>query len=84
MKYDEDDIWFPARRFGWGWGPPRTWQGWVALGLYLLMLVIGVVGIDPDRQQVLFAGWLIGWTLAFGVVCWLKGEKPRWSWGRRR
>jgi hypothetical protein len=80
----DDDIWFPARRFGWGWGPPRVWQGWVALGTYVVMLAIGAVGIDPERQTGLFMGWMIGWTLAFIVVCWLKGERPAWRWGRRR
>ncbi len=24
-------IWFPAKKFGWGWGQPKVWQGWVAL-----------------------------------------------------
>ena len=24
-------VWFPAKTFGWGWGVPKTWQGWVAL-----------------------------------------------------
>ena len=36
-----------------------------------------------DGQAWLFAGWMIGWTLAFTVVCWLKGERPAWRWGRR-
>jgi hypothetical protein len=22
-------IWFPAKRYGWGWGLPCCWQGWV-------------------------------------------------------
>ena len=79
----DDDIWFPAKRFGWGWGPPRVWQGWAAIGAYAVMLGIGVLGIDPERQAWLFAGWMIGWTLAFTVVCWLKGERPAWRWGRR-
>lgn len=82
MSRDED-IWFPAKRFGWGWGLPRVWQGWVALGAYALMLAIGVVSIDPERQAWLFTGWMIGWTLAFVVVCWFKGERPAWRWGRR-
>jgi hypothetical protein len=83
MKRDED-IWFPAKRFGWGWGLPRVWQGWVALGVYALMLAIGVAGIDPERQVWLFTGWMIGWSLAFAAVCWLKGERPAWRCGRRR
>lgn len=24
-------YWFPAKRFGWGWGLPSAWQGWVVL-----------------------------------------------------
>ena len=26
-----DKYWFPAKRYGWGWGPPNNWQGWVVL-----------------------------------------------------
>lgn len=24
-------YWFPAKRYGWGWGLPSSWQGWVVL-----------------------------------------------------
>ena len=36
----ERRYWFPAKRFGWGWGPPATWQGWCVL-LVFLALVLG-------------------------------------------
>ena len=26
-KPDPPRYWFPAKRYGWGWGPPSTWQG---------------------------------------------------------
>ena len=26
---NERIYWFPAKRFGWGWGLPLSWQGWV-------------------------------------------------------
>jgi len=26
-----DRYWFPARRYGWGWGLPTAWQGWVVM-----------------------------------------------------
>jgi len=33
------DYWFPAKRYGWGWGFPITWQGWlVLLGFFALVL----------------------------------------------
>ena len=25
----ERKYWFPAKRYGWGWGMPNTWQGWL-------------------------------------------------------
>jgi hypothetical protein len=84
MAHDDDDIWFPAKRYGWGWGFPRTWQGWLTIGLYLVMLLIGGTSIDPERQTALFLAWMGGWSLALGVVCYLKGERPRWRWGSRR
>jgi len=40
---DKNDIWFPAKKFGYGWGMPKKWQGWVSLlgclGLGLAPLV---------------------------------------------
>ncbi len=32
-------VWFPAVRYGWGWGPPVTWQGWLVLAGFLVLLV---------------------------------------------
>ena len=84
MSRDERDIWFPAKRYGWGWGLPCTWQGWVVTAAYLVLLLIGVLAIDPERQLALFMGWMTGWSAAFVAVCWVKGERPRWRWGDRR
>ena len=28
---DRNQYWFPAKRKGWGWGPPTVWQGWAVL-----------------------------------------------------
>jgi hypothetical protein len=33
-------YWFPAKRYGWGWGLPVTWQGWAVLA-----------ACDPDCQR---------------------------------
>lgn len=83
MSRNDRDIWFPARRYGWGWGVPCAWQGWAAIGAYFVLLVIGVATIDPERQRPLFMGWMIGWSMALIGVCWIKGERPRWRWGGR-
>jgi hypothetical protein len=39
----EPRYWFPAKRYGWGWGSPATWQGWVVLLAWLAtVLPVGV------------------------------------------
>ncbi len=81
MNRQDRDIWFPAKRYGWGWGLPATWQGWAATVVYLAMLLIGAFTIDPERQLPLFLGWVTGWSVAMIAVCWIKGERPRWRWG---
>ena len=74
-------YWFPMKRYGWGWGLPIAWQGWVALGLYLVLLAVGIVNFPPSTHPTGFAAIVFGCTAAFGGVCYLKGEPPRWRWG---
>ena len=35
----EKDYWFPTRKYGWGWGLPTRWQGWLVYGAALLLLI---------------------------------------------
>ncbi|MCJ7543937.1 MAG: hypothetical protein MUP47_05130 [Phycisphaerae bacterium] len=78
-------IWFPAKRYGWGWGLPCAWQGWVVLGLWLAVLAGGILGILVRAPE----GWAIPLCCLFlllmaavlmGLCAW-RGEKPRWRWG---
>lgn len=78
----KDDYWFQAKRYGWGWGLPLRWQGWVVYGVALVLLVSVFLFFPPHRN---FVPFLIGaWAvlLALVAVCWLKGEPPRWRWGK--
>ena len=74
-------YWFPAKRYGWGWGIPGTWQGWLVLGAFAALMIAGSFlfppGSDPGRYLVYVA---VLCALLIGV-CWLKGEPPRWRWG---
>ncbi len=78
MSESDRDHWFPAKTVGYGWGPPRRWQGWVVLALYTAA-VIGIgLRFPPQRELAVF---LIGVGLAtvlLIIVCALKGEPPRW------
>ena len=36
MKLDaQPKYWFPAKRYGWGWGLPGTWQGWLVVAAFV-------------------------------------------------
>jgi hypothetical protein len=41
---------FPAKRYGWGWGPPVRWQGSLALTA-LLMLVCHLTEEPPAWRR---------------------------------
>ena len=77
----EQKIWFPTKRYGWGWGPPNCWQGWVVLLIYFGLAVAGAILLLAGRHPFLFIGYMVTLSLLLSVVCWFKGEKPRWRWG---
>jgi len=78
-----DRYWFPAKRYGWGWGPPTTWQGWVVTLAWFAILLVGVRLIDPRHHIVAFLAFTLVMIIVLLVVCYAKGEPPRWQWGDR-
>jgi len=72
-------YWFPAKRYGWGWGPPTVWQGWAATFLWIALLVVAVA-VFRESPIILIASFLV-LVVLFQILCWLKGEPPRWRWG---
>ena len=76
-------YWFPAKRYGWGWGLPCTWQGWLVLALFAAGLGIGALEMPPHRDALAFAAWTALLTVGLVACCWIKGEPPRWRWGER-
>jgi hypothetical protein len=79
MEPQKQRYWFPAKRFGWGWGPPTTWQGWVVLAVWVVATVVGA------RRLTHRPGALVLYVLMTAAVliaiCFAKGERPRWRWG---
>jgi hypothetical protein len=74
-------YWFPAKRYGWGWGFPVTWQGWSVMAAFLLLIAAGAALITPRRGLPVFLAYVAVLSIAFVGICWLKGEPPRWRWG---
>lgn len=77
----EPRYWFPAKRYGWGWGLPATWEGWVVLLAYLAALPLAVRLFPPERGLPGFLAAVLGLSALVIAICWWKGEPPRWRWG---
>ena len=75
-------YWFPAKRYGWGWGLPSSWQGWMVLATFLGLLAAGFFVFPPDGELALYLAYIALLSVLFIAVCWLKGEPPRWHWGK--
>ena len=78
---DKQAHWFPAKRYGWGWGLPVSWQGWVILATYFGFVVAGFLMFPPQKDAGLFVGYIACLTALLVAICWLKGAPPRWRWG---
>jgi hypothetical protein len=52
-------YWFPAKRFGWGWGLPITWQGWAVLFVFVSLVAAGGFVIHPRQSPTKFVAYVI-------------------------
>lgn len=66
------EHWFPAKRSGFGWGPPTGWQGWAFLAGWVALLLVGTqaLGYSSISSLLFFAG-MIAVVL---LVVFFKGE----------
>ncbi len=86
MKSDSESrgpYWFPAKRYGWGWGLPAVWQGWVVLiGSVAASCVAALRWMPWQPERFVVAVLIIVGITA--VICYLTGEPPAWRWGPRK
>lgn len=80
MSANDKQIWFPAKRYGWGWGLPCAWQGWVVIAVWVGLLA-GAAFLTLPRHGGLWIASVVILVVALMTICFLKGEKPRWRWG---
>jgi hypothetical protein len=77
----EKRYWFTAKRYGWGWGLPSAWQGWVVLVGFVVLLVMGSVWFPPGERLGSHLAYVAVLAILLIAVAWWKGEPPRWRWG---
>ena len=62
---------------------PNTWQGWITYAFYLGLMAAWTILFPPSRVcwELFIAGIAV---LSAGMLALLllKGEKPKWRWGR--
>ncbi len=80
MALPKDKAWFASKTYGWGWGLPLKWQGWVTLLLYVAAMTVGGILLAANHLW-----WFIVFCVAVSgmlvAICYWKGESPRWRWG---
>ena len=82
MITDKSLYWFRAKRYGWGWGLPLAWQGWVFFLSWIIILLLGIRLYIRGDKPMRWAFLAIMVFLLLGVCYW-KGDPAgrRWNGG---
>ena len=74
-------IWFRRKLYGWGW-TPCSWEGWLVLLVWVIFFALAVSNLDHE----IFKNYLFIFlsVAVLIVICYKKGEKPKWQWGKRK
>jgi hypothetical protein len=77
---NEEPEWFAPKRYGYGAGPPISWQGWLVTAAYVAV-IFGALFLLRDRWVQLL-GILVPATVAFIVITARTTRGGwRWRWG---
>ncbi len=88
VKDNPEGYWFKRKCYGWGW-TPATREGYAVLLLFTIFIIWNryrlLFQVMPtDTQLLLFWSRFIVAVFLLILVCYAKGEKPRWQWGLPR
>jgi phosphoglycerol transferase MdoB-like AlkP superfamily enzyme len=88
MEDNSKKLWFKRKRYGWGW-TPVTWQGWLVIAVYVVALIsstrylVVLARMNNDDMPPPFKFIpVIVLTAILIAICYAKGEKPGWQWGK--
>lgn len=87
--------WFKSKEYGWGWTPASK-EGWIVMAVYLLVLAFSSIAyfqymkrvnevLNLSEAVIAFAYILLVTFLSLILIfiCTVKGEKPKWRWGKK-
>jgi hypothetical protein len=80
MSLPKDEAWFRAKTYGYGWGLPSRWQGWLVFLGYMIALMVPSFLLAP-KHVVVFLVYVVFLSVVLVAVCMWKGETPKWRWG---
>lgn len=72
-----NDYWFKPKKYGYG-AYPYTWEGWLVMLGYILLLILIIKNITFDRY--LFYISILMWTIS---LVFLSKEKTDGEWKLR-
>ncbi|MDD5649887.1 MAG: hypothetical protein PHF86_05610 [Candidatus Nanoarchaeia archaeon] len=78
------DLWFRAKKYGYGWYP-INWKGWIVILIYVILLISWITlffnfySLEKNWIIYLIGIFILSSILVF--ISWKKGEKARWRWG---
>lgn len=78
-------LWFKRKRYGWGWYP-STWEGWLLLAIYLVLTIGSVYIVEWMNLSEIQSAYTVMitvtiLTIILLIICYKKGESPKWQWG---
>ena len=82
MSLPRDKAWFAAKTYGYGWGFPLRWQGWLVMIAYIVFMIVGATYLAEQSLRVFIIGCIFLTSILL-VVCYWKGEHARWRWGHK-
>ena len=77
-------YWFPAKTYGWGWGMPITWQGWLVFLAALGLFACGAFLFPPQTMLLGYIVYEVAIVAALIFICQRKGEPTSWRWGKKK
>lgn len=88
LRDNPEGYWFKRKLYGWGWTPAR-WQGWLTMVIFAVLIGASVAGLVAASETRFLSTREIVWELAringlvilLIIICYKKGERPRWMWG---